>query len=368
MNVLFLPIISIGFTLSITSTYIDALDEIVAAQGANTENNNRSQGKDAVGTNRSDQDLYYCGETNRCGGKFFEKHSHCHCDDLCLHFGDCCWNASPNRSAMLDVPPMDCVELEKGSMVFVVRNCPSDYGDAEVKGKCHKNISSDDLAAAVPVLDTSTKITYQNIFCAQCHNVSTAVTYNVSVTGFDRGCKPPDTSAPKDVLRHYLRENSTCSIEFKTESHIDPRYCFPDLLSTCSSNDSQLQHECLYGEFNPVYVYYASIELEIGFKNRYCHACNEEYRSQSSEPYYCYPQVPYDTQTRVLIDASRLFTNVQTPSVCGEGQIYDHIYVRYISDYSFFHLQRVWHASRERLFFRTHESVPLLGTCLCSNC
>ena len=32
------------------------------------------------------------------------------------------------------------------------------------------------------------------------------------------------------------------------------------------------------------------------------------------------------------------------------------------------HLQRVWYASRERLPFRTLCSVPLFGTCLCSNC
>ena len=32
------------------------------------------------------------------------------------------------------------------------------------------------------------------------------------------------------------------------------------------------------------------------------------------------------------------------------------------------HLQRVWHASRERLPVRTPGSVPHCGTCLCSNC
>ena len=31
-------------------------------------------------------------------------------------------------------------------------------------------------------------------------------------------------------------------------------------------------------------------------------------------------------------------------------------------------LQRVWHASRERLPFRTPGSFPFFGTCLCSNC
>ena len=32
------------------------------------------------------------------------------------------------------------------------------------------------------------------------------------------------------------------------------------------------------------------------------------------------------------------------------------------------HLRRVWHASREHLPFLTPGSVPLFGTCLCSNC
>ena len=32
------------------------------------------------------------------------------------------------------------------------------------------------------------------------------------------------------------------------------------------------------------------------------------------------------------------------------------------------HLQRVWHASRERLSFWTPGCIPLFGTCLCSNC
>ena len=32
------------------------------------------------------------------------------------------------------------------------------------------------------------------------------------------------------------------------------------------------------------------------------------------------------------------------------------------------HLQRLWHASRGRLPFQTPGSVPLFGTCLCSNC
>ena len=32
------------------------------------------------------------------------------------------------------------------------------------------------------------------------------------------------------------------------------------------------------------------------------------------------------------------------------------------------HLQRLWHASRERLPLRTPGSVPFLGACVCSDC
>ena len=32
------------------------------------------------------------------------------------------------------------------------------------------------------------------------------------------------------------------------------------------------------------------------------------------------------------------------------------------------HLQRVWHASRERLPLRTPGSVPFVGACMCSDC
>ena len=258
----------------------------------------------------------------------------CHCDDLCLHFGDCCWNASPNSSTTQNSPKMECVEFGKGSMVWTVRNCPSDYGDAEVKAKCHTNVLSDDPVLTVPVLDTTTKITYQNRFCSECHNVSTIVPYNISVTGFGQGCQPPNTSVPMDLLRYYLSENPSCSIEFKTNDQINQRKCFPDLLSTCSANDSQLQQDCESRELSPTFVYDPLTGLDIGFKNHFCHACNELYQSTYS---YCFPQLTRisEDQTRVLLDTSRLFGYAKVHSLCSDGQIYDNVYVRYILHYCF---------------------------------
>ena len=56
---------------------------------------------------------------------------------------------------------------------------------------------------------------------------------------------------------------------------------------------------------------------------------------------------------------SRLYTELMTVS-----------YLTFIElrEVSMEHLLRVWHASRERLPFRTPGAVPHCGTCLCSNC
>ena len=56
---------------------------------------------------------------------------------------------------------------------------------------------------------------------------------------------------------------------------------------------------------------------------------------------------------------SRLYTELMTiPSLTFTELI----------EVSMEHLRRVWHASRERLPFRTPGSVPHFGTCQCSNC
>ena len=67
---------------------------------------------------------------------------------------------------------------------------------------------------------------------------------------------------------------------------------------------------------------------------------------------------PWPTVTSQPI---RLFPNIMTliPSLT-----FTELHVWVIS---MEHFQRLWHASRERFPFRTPGSVPLFGTCLCSN-
>ena len=162
MVVKILLIIYVGFICNIQNSSIDVAEENVAAQDASSKITNTRQGSQVVRARRS----YYvqfksCRDVHLCGKQYLTQDSMCHCDDLCVHFGDCCWNASPNSSTTQNLPKMECVEFGKGSMVWTVRNCPSDYRDAEVKAKCHTNVSSDDPVLTVPVLDTTTKITYQ---------------------------------------------------------------------------------------------------------------------------------------------------------------------------------------------------------------
>ena len=68
------------------------------------------------------------------------------------------------------------------------------------------------------------------------------------------------------------------------------------------------------------------------------------------------------TKSKTLRTASTGRMTNWTKPPCGPVQI-----IR-TKDWYFINLQRVWHASRERLPFRTPGSVPHCGTCLCSNC
>ena len=258
----------------------------------------------------------------------------CRCDDLCHLLGDCCWDASPSKSSSPDyMRKMSCVELAANVFFWVVGDCPDNYDDAEVKQKCVRNQTrgEQDPEIIVPVLERSTTITYFNRFCAECNGAGEVVPYNISVSGFNNGCKRPDTSLPVAVLKHYLQENSSCLIDFVTDNAIRSRRCYTDLISTCPSKNSTLQKSCESGPLNPVFV-----DLEVldrrsstGFRNHDCYECSALYPAPRL---LCIPEPsPVIFPFRVLVDTGDLVANNGTKDVygCSEGQIYDHIHVRY---------------------------------------
>ena len=280
-----------------------------------------------------------CRSLNSCTNDLKFARRKCQCDNMCHELGDCCWDATvstthkyTNEDAMPAM--MTCVALEKSSAFWVVSNCPNNYRNKEMKAKCTKTQSTNanDPDLVIPVLETKSGLIYQNRFCAECHGVVEAVPYNISVAGFISGCERPITSDPMEVLNNYLDKNSSCSVEFVSLDQSKQRDCFShNLVSTCSSNNSELMIGCESGALNPVYALDDFLlSEEIRFKNYDCYACSSIYPSMLVT---CHSTaVAQDSQeTKVLIDTRSLLDRIgmqQNYSVCKENEIYDNVYVR----------------------------------------
>ena len=280
-----------------------------------------------------------CRSLNSCTNELKFARRKCHCDNMCHDLGDCCWDATvstthkyTNKDAMPAM--MTCVALEKSSAFWVVSSCPKKYTNREIKAKCTKTQSThaNDPDLVIPVLETESGLIYRNRFCAECHRVVDAVPYNISLTGFGSGCERPITSDPLKVLNHYLGKNSSCSIEFVSIDRTKQRRCFShNLVSICSSNNSELMSGCESGALNPVYALHDFLLTEeVRFKNYDCYACSAIYPSMLAT---CHStDVAQDSQeTKVLIDTRNLFDRIgklRNDSVCQENEIYDKVYVR----------------------------------------
>ena len=280
-----------------------------------------------------------CRSLNSCANDLKFARRKCHCDNMCHELGDCCWDATVSTTHKYtneDVLPamMTCVALEKSSAFWVVSNCPNNYTTKEIKTKCTKTQSTNanDPDLVIPVLETKSGLIYQNRFCAECHGVVEAVLYNTSVTGFGSGCERSITSDPMEVLNNYLDKNSSCSVEFVSIDQTKQRHCFShNLVSVCSSNNSELKSDCELGALNPVYALHDFLLTEeVRFKNYDCYACSTIYPSMLAT---CHSTaIAQDSQeTKVLIDTRNLFDRIwmqRKDSVCRENEMYDNVYVR----------------------------------------
>ena len=284
----------------------------------------------AEGTSRSGFrfDEHTCRDINSCENP----NKRCVCDELCPYLGDCCWNALRSTRALPEamseaLPTLTCTQLQEEGYFWVVSDCPSGYRDSEIKTKCNKKSQTNihDPEIAVPVFDASTNLTFQNRFCAMCHGARDVVTYKMSVGGFENGCKLSNASLQSDVLKHYLSENSSCIVEFRTDSHYQ-RPCFANLVSKCPG---ETWSSTCYGEpINPIYVH--TVNGHEIFRNYICYECSTLYPSENLS---CTKEALHeDFPMTVLLDTTGLLTRRWTmdSSGCKEGHIYDHIYVRYL--------------------------------------
>ncbi|XP_078671127.1 uncharacterized protein LOC144911180 isoform X2 [Branchiostoma floridae x Branchiostoma belcheri] len=119
----------------------------------------------------------------RCG-RPYDSSIACQCDQECSFFSDCCKDIGEvcNITETVRTPSdrdqekWKCLSgYDKGRSYWLVAGCPDDLTDDVTTDQCLKEAdpyNPGDLVYRMPVYDTSTNISYKNIFCAFCNNVS----------------------------------------------------------------------------------------------------------------------------------------------------------------------------------------------------
>ena len=212
--------------------------------------------------------------------------AHCHCDQDCLKFQDCCADftrvceASPvNPGTPNQNLNYSCVKLstESGQAkgVFMITTCAADWkGDEDVRLKClegskssNRSFTSKSIIEEIPVSVIQNDGTqYRNIYCGICNN-KPAIELPSWQLKFRCNIKAaPSSYSNEEKLDFFLKYCPTRIL--KPDKTFKIRTCLP-MVSTCSV---ATEHEdgCINGKSGLVY----SQTTGKNYKNLQCLLCN----------------------------------------------------------------------------------------------
>ena len=187
----------------------------------------------------------------------------CGCDDMCHIYQDCCYDFSsvcpipssfdnetqqhPNFAGLLKSSEYyQCLPLgSRGLTHQLVSICPDTWQDDVVKYRCESPLYSQ------PVLYLPLNISFKNIMCAHCHDVtpSQQIALNLS-------------EANNATLDSQKKTHRAFFIPIGKSSVNMPRPCI-NMWSTCPSDNEDLREACD--------AYMAPVG---GFRNPHCALCN----------------------------------------------------------------------------------------------
>ncbi|XP_014292378.1 uncharacterized protein [Halyomorpha halys] len=208
----------------------------------------------------------------------------CLCDEACATYGDCC-------------PDSQYFEQQKQRrdasivcrrwwiwLIYMRPTCPPEWSEPDVRAACEDFVENkEDPIAGYPVTDLSSGITYNNIFCATCHQAQHLDVWPPRIT-----CDVPKNikeTMTKEKLVHYLsfnNETQLWGINFGNNFYpcfVNPvipktsskyvRYCMPYHIKTCPFNwkDDNVRFKC---------ENYTSVvsTVDTSYRNPHCALCN----------------------------------------------------------------------------------------------
>ena len=268
---------------------------------------------------------------------------HCHCDQACLTYHDCCADYTRYCQPLSPVPQgMDnanyicskiSTEKKVATGVFMISTCAAGWQDKEVRSKClsganatNRTFTSANVLEGIPVAlfdPLRQGIHYSNIYCGICNNVIKFFLIFWELK-FRCNIKPPRGFNNTQTLDYMLKYCPT-RVVLPTEQFSKVRSCLP-MVSSCSI-EKQTQHKdgCLKGTSGVVF----EGETLKNYKNYHCVLCNGLSMTNAS----CGPREP-DTifepkSFEIVMQFEPLITNQQkikrtkVTSTCPQDRVYD---------------------------------------------
>ena len=272
-----------------------------------------------------------------------ESEEHCHCDQACLTYHDCCADYTRYCQPLSPVPQgMDnanyisskiSTEKKVATGVFMISTCAAGWQDKEVRSKClsganatNRTFTSANVLEGIPVAlfdPLRQGIHYSNIYCGICNNVIKFFLIFWELK-FRCNIKPPRGFNNTQTLDYMLKYCPT-RVVLPTEQFSKVRSCLP-MVSSCSI-EKQTQHKdgCLKGTSGVVF----EGETLKNYKNYHCVLCNGLSMTNAS----CGPREP-DTifepkSFEIVMQFEPLITNQQkikrtkVTLTCPQDRVYD---------------------------------------------
>ena len=210
---------------------------------------------------------------------------HCHCDQACLKYHDCCADYTRYCQPLSPVPQeiknenYTCIKTSTlnvgAASVLMISNCAANWKDEEVRSKClagtnamDRNFSSANILEGIPVAFNLTQgLHYRNIYCGICNNVTTILPVFWELK-FRCKINPPQGFNSTQTLEYILTHCPT-RVVLPTE-HFKIRTCIP-MVSSCSiENQTEHKDGCLKGTSGIIFLPWDYKP----YKNYHCVLCN----------------------------------------------------------------------------------------------
>lgn len=228
--------------------------------------------------------------------------AHCHCDQACLEYHDCCADFAHFCLPANPVKQVDkktkysCAKLStefgQTNGIYVISTCAEGWKDEDTRAKClagsdsrNRSFTSANIFEDIPVTPAyATETTYRNIYCGRCNNAWDVVLLLFWQLKFRCNLQPSSSYNDTQALDFMLKYCPSRKVQPQNTFKI--RTCLP-IVSTCSlSNLTEHKDECAKGISGVVY----SEKTQKNYKNYDCLRCNE----LSTDDIKCGPRYKQD--------------------------------------------------------------------------